>query len=71
MKHFGSVDQSSSLRMGDKVPLSELTLGEADAFLENLICQTQGSGGKKTNKYIHMYIYISKNVFISNKYRSF
>ena len=29
--------------MGDKVPLSELTLGEADSFLEDLICQTQGS----------------------------
>ena len=32
--------------MGDKLPLSELTLSEADCFLENLICQTQGSGGK-------------------------
>ena len=27
-------------------PLSELTLGEADSFLETLICQTQGSGGR-------------------------
>ena len=39
------VDHRCSLTMGDKVPLSELTLGEADSFLENLICQTQGSGG--------------------------
>ena len=31
--------------MSGRRPLSELTLGEADSFLENLICQTQGSGG--------------------------
>ena len=31
--------------MSTKRPLSELTLGEADSFLEDLICQTQGSGG--------------------------
>ena len=31
--------------MSTKRPLSELTLGEADSFLEDLICQTQRSGG--------------------------
>ena len=35
--------------MGDKLPLSELTLGEADSFLENLFCQTQGSGASHLN----------------------
>ena len=42
---LGSVDYNASLKMGDKLPLSKLSLGEADSFLENLICQTQGSGG--------------------------
>ena len=32
-------------KMSGRRPLSELTLGEADSHLENLICQTQGSGG--------------------------
>jgi len=35
--------------MGDRLPLSQLTLGDADSFLESLICQTQGSGVSDLN----------------------
>lgn len=35
---------------GIKQPLSQLTLGDADSFLESLICSTQGSGVSDLNR---------------------
>ena len=45
---MGSDDQRASVRMveSERRPVAELKLSEAESFLENLICLTQGSGGR-------------------------